>query len=207
MAIQFLTPEGIAAVDDAVDAQDLQDIADLVHWAIQHDVQLNMAAEDDLSMDSGEHLDDSEIKDFWTQKNFSLHMYPEIYRQISDRITEATKEGFKDYLEAVGIDREIESNLLKYQLSTVHVYRPGDYLGQHIDCFDYGIVLYINDPSEYTGGDFKVTGTGQKLTPVKNRMLIVPSDILHEVEDIVSGVRMVFSGFIAIGPNSMEREV
>lgn len=207
MEIQFLTPEGIAAIDNLVDDSDIQDVADLINWAIDHDIQLNMAHLDDLSMEPEENREDSETKDFWARRNFSLELYPRLYKRISDRITDKAKEGFREYLETVGIDRNVESNMDLFQLSVVHVYREGDSLGKHVDCFDYGIVLYINDPSEYTGGDFKVTETGQTLKPVRNRMLIVPSNIMHEVEAVTSGARMVFSGFIAIGPNSMEREI
>lgn len=207
MEIQVLTPEGIVAVDNIVDDADIQDIADLIYWAIEHDMQLNLAHMDDLSMEPEEDRKDSETKDLWARRNFSLELYPRLYKRISDRITNKAKEAFREYLETVGIDRNVESNMDLFQLSVVHVYKDGDNLKEHVDCFDYGIVLYVNDPSEYTGGNFKVTETGQTLTPVRNRMLIVPSDIMHEVENVTSGVRMVFSGFIAIGPNSMEREI
>lgn len=203
MEIQVLTPEGIVGIDNAVELEDLDYIEDLIYWAIKHDIQLNRAMEDDSSMTEENHP-----YDFWAIKNFSLDLYPKIFTKFVENINIKVREIFLDYLEFLGIDRSIETNLKTVNLEALTVHRASDEesLGDHVDCFDYGLVLYVNDPSDYEGGLFQVTETGQTLTPVKNRLLIVPSNIMHRVTHTTKGVRMVLTSFVAIGEGSQTRE-
>ena len=204
MEIQVLTPEGIVGIDNAVSLEDLDFIEDLIYWAIKHDVQLNRAMEDDSSMTEKE----NHPYNFWAIKNFSLDLYPKVFSSITQNIEARVRNLFLEYLEFSGIDRNIETNLEVMQLDAVTVHRDTDEetLGDHIDCFDYGLVLYINDVSDYEGGLFQVSETKQTIAPVKNRLLIVPSDIMHRVTPTTKGIRMVLTSFVAIGEGSMSRE-
>lgn len=204
MEIQVLTPEGIVGIDNAVGLEDLDYIEDLIHWAIEHNIQLNHAMEDDSSMTEKE----NHPYNFWAIKNFSLDLYPKVFLSITKNIEARVKNLFLEYLEFAGIDRNTETNLEVMQLDVVTVHRASEEesLGDHVDCFDYGLVLYVNDASDYEGGLFQVTETGQTLTPVKNRLLIVPSNIMHRVTPTTKGVRMVLTSFVAVGEGSMSRE-
>jgi predicted 2-oxoglutarate/Fe(II)-dependent dioxygenase YbiX len=61
----------------------------------------------------------------------------------------------------------------------------------------YGVVLYLSDPSEYTGGELFYTKLNKTLSPAKGSIIIHPGDeeYSHTVKTVKSGLRLNVSLF------------
>ena len=84
-------------------------------------------------------------------------------------------------------------------------YGEGNAYGWHVDAAllankrtDLSFTIFLNDPSEYEGGELTVNRDGH-LTEVKGQrgqMIIYPSGLLHKVSPVKSGIRYVIVGWI-----------
>ncbi len=93
---------------------------------------------------------------------------------------------------------------LSLQCSYFYRYTEGGFLRSHSDNsimdngewiktepFDYTGLLYLND--DFTGGEFVIDELNLSIQPFKNLLLAIPSDCLHSVKPITSGIRCAYS--------------
>jgi predicted 2-oxoglutarate/Fe(II)-dependent dioxygenase YbiX len=86
-------------------------------------------------------------------------------------------------------------------IHNVHAIYPPFYMTEHYDSHMadvmYGIVIYLTDPSEYTGGELYYTKLNKTLSPAKGSIVIHPGDeeYTHGVKEVKSGLRLNASMF------------
>lgn len=85
-------------------------------------------------------------------------------------------------------------------------YGPGNAYGWHVDFAymeqertDFSFTIWLNDPSEYEGGELALDFGERGKKQVKGKagqMIIYPTGVLHEVTEVLSGERQVIVGWI-----------
>ena len=207
MNISFLAGTKIGIVEDICSKEEIQELYELLLWADSHGFQLNNAKEDDQSMmekDADQETLESHVSD-WAIRNYSIEMYPSRYHKIAREVIESqANEAFRNYLEMVGRSGE---DFRPITLNTFHVLKGGDEIDAHVDCFDYGIVYYVDQTEDVEGGDLRFIKDDIYLPFRANRLLIIPSDIEHEVTPVVSGRRFTSTDFVPVGKGWESRTI
>lgn len=204
MELSFLGNTGVGIVDNLIGKEELAEIYELISWANKHGVQLNYSADDDQSMLSDRAVSADHIS-LWDKRNYSIELYPSRYGDIAQRVlSEAANQAFVEYLKSVGRGGE---EFRSIDLTTFHVLKGGDSIDAHIDCFDYGIVFYVDQSEDTEGGDLHFVKEDIYLPFKANRMLIIPSNIEHEVTAVPSGLRVSSTDFVPVGAGWESREV
>lgn len=199
MSLEFLAPK-IAIAYDVLSAEDCKILYD---YAIQ--TKLSGAAQPELSDQYGkksfQSLDNEKpyeldaLINFWGSKNVFTHdASPEI-REIVDKLVANAEPLLSEYLQEID-DYKKNFKASDIGFSPIHVYTPGHKFDLHEDCFDYALVFYLNDSSEYTGGEL-VYQDGPSISPVRGSMVISPSPWLHEVVEVTDGIRCSMTTFLS----------
>lgn len=197
MEFTILKGPNVGIFDSFLDSTDCKDLYDFAVWSKKHNFQLNSVDEDDLSMEQepGEDRKEEHANE-WKARNFSLDLYPDIYRRLSRRVYKKSLEAVNQYLSKIYSDSNF--NVEHYEFSTLHYLPQGDKIDEHVDCYDYGLVFYAGFSNDYSGGDLYFREHDTTLKPVANRMLMIPSDVLHEVFPIESGHRVSMTTFVPV---------
>ena len=63
---------------------------------------------------------------------------------------------------------------------------------------DLSFTLFLSDPHSYEGGELslELPGGVQKLKPIAGDMVLYPSTLIHQVEPVTDGERLVAVGWI-----------
>ena len=93
----------------------------------------------------------------------------------------------------------------------------GMYYGKHVDNAyvsegrrDYSFTLFLNDPSEYDGGELVLSIPPEKkaIKLTAGNLIVYPTKYLHEVKEVTKGERIVCVGWIeSYIKNNEEREM
>lgn len=128
--------------------------------------------------------------------NRDLLVYPQdspmpIFDYINVRVKQLILDNFNN-----GVD-DFHLNPIYH----VHALYPPFYLQEHYDSHVssniYGVVIYLSDPSEYTGGELYYTKLDKTLIPAKGSIVIHPGheEYTHTVKEVKSGLRLNTSMF------------
>lgn len=196
MKLKVLEKNLVGIFDDVLDPVDCEDLYELAVWAQSHDVQLNRIEEDDLSMEAEPDYETHENE--WKKRNFSIDMYTSPYVRIAQRLYDASKVALQQYFLEVHPSREFEVDYDRYDFSVLHLLPKGDKIDKHLDCYEYGLVFYIGTSEDYSEGELHFNNEGIVMPPVNNRLLIIPSDVPHEVYPIGSGIRVSMTTFVPV---------
>lgn len=203
MELSFLENTGVCIVDGILSEEELAEIYELISWADKHGFQLSYSTDDQSMLDNI--LDSEDHISFWDKRNYSIELYPKRYQYIAQEVLSANADlAFSKYLEAIGRGGE---EFRPINLTTFHMLKGGDTIDAHIDCFDYGIVFYVGQSEDIEGGDLHFVKDDIYLPFKANRMLIIPSNIEHEVTEVVSGKRVSSTDFVPVGSGWADREV
>ncbi len=118
---------------------------------------------------------------------------------------QSTREDIYSLFQSSGIEKNLEVILqeksYKIDRCQAHVYGEGDFLSIHRDtdsCKDYvySCVLMLSD--DFSGGEFVLYNNDDKhiFKPSYGDLLVIKSDLMHEVKKITSGKRKVLVFFI-----------
>lgn len=131
--------------------------------------------------------------------NLQLHD-PDAYRQSSELLRQAlvASEEFRDFAMPVALAPPMITR-----------YQPAMHYGAHADnAFlqlpgatirsDISCTIFLSDPETYEGGALRIQqGDAQQRFKLKpGEAILYPSDMLHEVEPVTSGERLVAISFI-----------
>lgn len=197
MDINFLPGSKVAYIDNLVDEHICDELFELVRWT--HDKGINSLLinknpnEDFLLID--DKTTEESHNSFWENKNTYIEDLPYSYQMRAYEISKASNKAMELYL---NVTENPVKTFRTIALDVVHIWKEQDSLEEHLDCFDFGIVYYLNDSSDWTGGDLYFPTLGQTLTPIKNRLLIIPNDVPHSVGSITSGLRGSMTHFVPL---------
>ena len=195
MKLEVLEKNLVGIFDDVLDPVDCEDLYELAVWAQRHDVQLNGVEDDDLSMEAEPNYENHENE--WKKRNFSIDMYTSPYVRIAQRLYDASKVALEQYFLEVHPNKRFEVDY-GYDFNVLHLLPKGDKIDEHLDCYEYGLVFYAGTSEDYSEGELHFNNEGIVLPPVTNRLLIIPSDVPHEVYPIGSGVRVSMTSFVPV---------
>lgn len=207
MNLSLLPGTEVGIVDDLCKPKDVAELYEFLLWADTNKFQLNTANDDDQSMmdeqlskeEKGSHIDN------WALRNYSLELYPSRYEGIVRLEVEAkANKAFVEYLRLFGREEEAFRPIT---LTTFHVLKGGDEIEAHIDCFEFGIVYYLNQTEDTQGGDLRFIDQDIYLPFKANRMLIIPSNIEHEVTPVLQGRRFSSTDFVPMGDDWSSRTI
>lgn len=212
MNLTFLPGTEIGIVDDLCPTEPLEDLYEMLMWADKNGFQLNHVDDDDMSMMPVDDMEPEEVEDdvekhynIWGTRNYNIDLYPSHYKRIAEQvISEAANKAFKMYGEALGLDF---SEHRPVSFDAYHVLKGGDAISSHVDCFDYGVVFYLNQTEDTEGGDLVFLEDNISLPFKANRMLIIPSNIEHEVTPVLTGKRFSSTDFVPVGAGWSTRAV
>jgi len=197
MDFTILEGPNVGIFDNFLDPTDCKDLYNLAFWSKKHNFQLNLVDKDDLSMEQDPGKDrQEEHANEWRARNFSLDLYPNVYRRISERLYKKSFEAVDEYMSKIYPSSVF--NIEHYEFNTLHYLPKGDKISKHLDCYDYGLVFYAGFSRNYSGGDLYFNDHDITLKPVANRMLMIPSDVMHEVLPIESGYRVSMTTFVPV---------
>ena len=203
MRVYLLEDTKIGVADNVFDGEKLKDLYDLTLWADENDLRLHDLGEDDMLSPYHDEADEPATEeskiDEWGKRNLSIDRYPKYYRRVSDELSGAICKLFEDYMELIGVGRDTEYR--EIYMDVLHSIKKSDFIDEHFDCFDYGIVFYVGATEDYTGGDLYFPDVDITLPMVPNRLLIIPSDINHKVNAVEGGTRVSMTTFVPIGPH------
>lgn len=152
----------------------------------QHRDKLNSLMKSDSVGESK--YTESENKDFLIYpQNEPMPIFDDIRIRVRDIILHKFNNGVKDFL--------------LNPIYNVHAIYPPFYMKEHYDSHMadvmYGVVIYLSDPSEYTGGELHYTKLNKTLSPAKGSIVIHPGDeeYTHAVKEVKSGLRLNASMF------------
>lgn len=198
MDINFLPGTKIAYIDNLVPESTCDSLFELVSWIDLKDVNyspVSAASNDDLLLITSD-ISAEEYNSIWQKRNIYTEDLPDTYLAKTFEISTAANEAMALYLElAHGESKPFR----EIALDVIHVWKKDDGLDEHMDCFDFGLVYYLNSPTDWEGGTLYFPELDQTLTPVKNRLLIIPSDVPHLVTPITAGIRANMTHFVPLG--------
>jgi hypothetical protein len=150
-------------------------------------------------LDSFLNSDSDDEESYSTSKNRDILVYPDrevkpIFDDIRIRVKDLILDKFNN-----GVD-DFSLNPIR----NVHALYPPIYLQEHYDGhvngIMYGVVLYLSDPSEYTGGELFYTKLNKTLSPAKGSIIIHPGheEYSHTVKTVKSGLRLNVSLFAVL---------
>jgi len=208
MNLTFLPGTEIGIIDDLCPQEAVDDIYELLSWAEANKIQLNYVEYDDMSMmskdDPKAEGDIEEHYNIWGSRNFNIGLYPKRYKKLAQEVlSEAANKAFKMYGDALGLDFTEHRPI---SLDAFHVLKDGDAITRHIDCFDYGIVYYVDQTEDTEGGDLWFIESDIKLPFKANRMLIIPANLEHEVLPVTAGKRFSSTDFVPVGLDWQKRD-
>lgn len=197
MDINFLPGTKIAYIDNLVPESICDSLFELVKWIDSKNVEYTplspTSSDDHILLD--EHVTKEEHDSYWLRKNIYTEDLPDTYLDITFKISNAANEAMKLYLELLHGERKL---FRRIAFDVIHIWRKDDSLDEHMDCFDFGLVYYLNSPNNWDGGTLYFPELDITLTPVKNRLLIIPSDIPHLVTPITAGIRANMTHFVPL---------
>jgi hypothetical protein len=198
MDIKFIGETQIAIVDDLVDVTVCDALSEMSKWCKAQGLVFRgeLDTDDHIVVEDGTNSPPREDDDtFWLDKNTPISELPQYYQDLARIVSDRSTEAVDAYFALIGQTlpyREIN-------LDVIHIFFAGEELEWHMDCFDYSLVFYLNDRTEWEGGDLYYPELDIKLSPVKNRLVIQPSRIPHLVTKITGGLRTTMTTFIPIG--------
>lgn len=147
-----------------------------------------------LNLDSDKDYDVNSLSDFWGSKNVFTDFAPQEILDLVAKLKKNCAEVFSEYLKAISYHRTT-CEPVDMQFQAIHVYSEGHSFNNHVDCFEFAVVFYMSDPSEFVGGDL-VYDAGPRITPSRGTIVIAPSDMPHEVLEVTSGYRCSMTTFL-----------
>lgn len=191
MEISLINDSRVAIVDNLITDEECKKLADYAIYVKENNVEIENIASLDQEAESS-----ANIK-YWQEKNLYLKFCPPEYTKISDTLGEKFKEALSKYLFAIGSESK-SFDIDEIKPTVIHVYRKGDFLDRHHDGRDYALVFYLNEPDEFTGGDLFYNNLDIRITPKRSRLVISPSEEIHQVLEITSGHRCAITVFIGV---------
>jgi Rps23 Pro-64 3,4-dihydroxylase Tpa1-like proline 4-hydroxylase len=191
MDITLLNGSTVAIIDNVIPDEDCKKLADYAIYVKQNNIDIENIAELDLQAES-----DNNIK-YWKAKNLYLKFCSPEYENIGIELGNRYISIFKEYLKQIGLGSRI-FDIDQLTPTVVHVYREGDTLDPHKDGKSFALVMYLNEPEEFTGGDLYYNALGIRITPKRGRLVIAPSSDTHEVLEVTSGFRCSMTVFVDI---------
>jgi hypothetical protein len=137
-------------------------------------------------------LDD--LVDFWGSKNVFTYFAPPEVSDVVTRLKKSCVKAFSQYLKDIN-HTKTDCDIDDMQFQAIHVYSAGHKFETHIDCFEFALVFYMSDPSEFEGGDL-IYEAGPRITPARGRLVMSPSEMPHEVLEVTSGYRCSMTTFL-----------
>ena len=131
------------------------------------------------------------------KRNLQLSNNSNVYTDLSNRISERLMNNIS-VMDRFIFPKQI-INILFSRTST------GMYYGNHVDAAhtqagrrDYSFTLFLNDPSEYEGGELIVNIPPERksIKLEAGMIFIYPTKYLHEVKEVTQGERLVCVGWI-----------
>lgn len=131
------------------------------------------------------------------KKNLQLSNASDVYKDLSKQISDMLMHNISV------MDRYVfPKNIINMLFSRTS---KGMYYGSHVDAAhtpngrrDYSFTLFLNDPSEYDGGELIVNiPPERKSIKLESGMIFIyPTKYLHEVKEVTRGERIVCVGWI-----------
>jgi hypothetical protein len=147
-----------------------------------------------LNLDNDKEYDLELLSDFWGAKNVFTEFAPQEILDLVTKLKQNCATVFSEYLKAIDYPRT-RCTPGDMQFQAIHVYSEGHSFTNHVDCFEFAVVFYMSDPSEFTGGDL-IYDAGPRITPSRGTIVIAPSDMPHEVLEVTSGYRCSMTTFL-----------
>lgn len=147
-----------------------------------------------LNLDNDKEYDVELLSDFWGAKNVFTRFAPEEITDLILKLKDNSAQAFSRYLKAIDYPRT-KCDPSDMQFEAIHVYSEGHNFDKHVDCFEFAVVFYMSDPSQFTGGDL-IYDAGPRITPSRGTIVVAPSDMPHEVLEVTSGYRCSMTTFL-----------
>ena len=131
------------------------------------------------------------------KRNIQLFTGSDTYKKLNEKVCDLLMNE-KTILHPFIYPKKI-INILFSRTST------GMYYGKHIDSVhtdqgrrDYSFTLFLNDPSEYDGGELilNIPPEQKSVKLEAGSIIIYPTKYLHEVAEVIRGERMVCVGWV-----------
>ena len=198
MNFRFLeNPDYNIGIFDNVSGGGNNHIGELIQWSRSNNIQLQEDALDYYEHDLNIKAEDrKKYADTWNARNYEIDKYPILYNVVYEEIVLKIRKLFNYYLSSIG--EESYSDESSIELSTLHLMKEGDRLDRHFDLKDYGLVYYIQNWGNFSGGELHFSGINEILAPVPDRLVIIPSNMEHEVLPITSGFRLSATAFVSL---------
>ena len=196
MNFRFLENTKIGIFDSVSDGGN-NHIGELIQWSRSNNIQLQEDAIDYYEHDLNLKPEDrKKYADTWNARNYEIDKYPNLYNAVYEEIGLKIRKSFNYYLSSIG--EESYSDESPIELSTLHLMKEGDRLDRHFDLKDYGLVYYIQSWGNFSGGELYFSDINESLAPVSDRLVIIPSNMEHEVLPITSGFRLSATAFVSL---------
>lgn len=196
MNFRFLENTKIGIFDSVSDGGN-NHIGELIQWSRSNNIQLQEDAIDYYEHDLNLKPEDrKKYADTWNARNYEIDKYPNLYNAVHAEIVLKIRKLFNYYLSSIG--EESYSDESPIELSTLHLMKEGDRLDRHFDLKDYGLVYYIQSWGNFSGGELYFSDINESLAPVSDRLVIIPSNMEHEVLPITSGFRLSATAFVSL---------
>lgn len=196
MNLRFLGNTKIGIFDSVSDGGN-NHIGELIRWSRSNNIQLQ---EDSFDYYDHDHNIKPEQRkkhsDSWNARNYDIAQYPALYGEVHAKIVLKIRKLFNYYLSSIGEKGYPDESPI--ELNTLHLMGEGDRLDRHFDLKDYGLVYYIQNWDNFSGGELYFSGINESLVPVPDRLLIIPSNMEHEVLPITSGFRLSATAFVSL---------
>ena len=202
MDIEFIEGSPVAIIDGLMSEEDCKALYD---FAISEKQKTqggydssDYSSEDFLHLKidgDGYHLE--ELVEFWGSKNVFAHTAEDVHiRELVVELNRVSTEALKLYLDELNPDsKEFDENDLHY--GPIHVYTSGHKFETHVDCFEYALVFYLNNSSEFEGGELVYDGIETKILQKPGRIVIAPSNMPHQVLEVTKGIRCSMTTFLS----------
>lgn len=189
MDITLINDSKIAIIDNVISDEDCKILADYAIYVKKNNIDLENIAELDLQAES-----EANVR-YWKAKNLYLKFCSKEYENIGIDLGNKYVPIFTEYLTKIGVEN-LKFDVDQIRPTVVHVYRAGDTLDPHKDGRDYALVFYLNESEDFTGGNLIYTDLGIDITPKRGRLVIAPSNEIHEVLEVTSGYRCSMTVFV-----------
>lgn len=202
MDIEFIEGSPVAVIDGLMSEEDCKILYD---FAISEKQKAqggydssDYSSEDFLHLKiDGDGYDLGQLVEFWGSKNVFAHTAEDVHiRELVVELNQISTEALKLYLDELNpYSKDFNENDLHY--GPIHVYTPGHKFETHVDCFEYALVFYLNDSSEFEGGELVYDGIATKILQKPGRIVIAPSNMPHQVLEVTKGIRCSMTTFLS----------
>lgn len=125
----------------------------------------------------------AKTRDFWSKKNTPIETLSDIDSKIFQSLEEQKEIAFREYLNRL----DDNANYYLEKFTVTHAWASGEFLDPHRDLAAHGLVFYLND--DFDGGELYYPDHNLIITPEPGMLVLHPSNVLHGVNQITSGVR------------------